>query len=265
MLNTFPFQKLLIEINQTCNLNCDFCFYRDYGRKTNRLDIHKIRDILNSFPYANEFYLTGGECTINTDICEIVEFLSLKGNVNVFTNGFLLNCDFNKYKEIEKFASKIYLTVHETDFGNMPTNKLESLDKEKIVLKFNINNMNYLKIKEFIQYYKDLGFSKFSFNFIHNIKSNKINYELYEDEKIKFLNDIKDCLSSTDIEDIQTQIELLKNSNLKTTGLCGKSFGFVDCGGIIYNCPSAMEQDCYITCNNCNKFSKECISLWEMF
>ena len=32
-------KKLLIEVNQTCNLNCTYCFYRDYGRVSNSLSI----------------------------------------------------------------------------------------------------------------------------------------------------------------------------------------------------------------------------------
>ena len=55
-------KKVLVEVNQTCNLNCTYCFYRDYGRVTNGINIQNIDDLLENCPLADEFYLTGGEC-----------------------------------------------------------------------------------------------------------------------------------------------------------------------------------------------------------
>ena len=48
-------KKLLIEVNQTCNINCTYCFYRDYGRVKNFLNIEDIKKILEICPNADEF------------------------------------------------------------------------------------------------------------------------------------------------------------------------------------------------------------------
>ena len=42
---------LLIELTQKCNLNCKYCFYRDYGRVSEEIDLDKFNKILNE----NEF------------------------------------------------------------------------------------------------------------------------------------------------------------------------------------------------------------------
>ena len=51
-------KKILIEVNQTCNLNCTYCFYRDYGRNTKSLSLNSINEMLEKCPNAKEFYLT---------------------------------------------------------------------------------------------------------------------------------------------------------------------------------------------------------------
>ena len=57
-------ESLLIEITQKCNLNCLYCFYRDYGRIENEISKNDITNILNKYNSVDNIYLTGGECTI---------------------------------------------------------------------------------------------------------------------------------------------------------------------------------------------------------
>ena len=66
-------KKILIEVNQTCNLNCTYCFYRDYGRTTQSLTMNSINELLKQCPSADEFYLTGGECFTSPIIEKIIE------------------------------------------------------------------------------------------------------------------------------------------------------------------------------------------------
>ena len=99
-------KKILIEVNQTCNLNCTYCFYRDYGRTKQSITIDNIRELLKKCPIANEFYLTGGECFTSPIIEEIIGMLSQRGKVIVFTNGVMLN----KYDK-----DKLINVVHNVD------------------------------------------------------------------------------------------------------------------------------------------------------
>ena len=69
-------KKILIEVNQTCNLNCTYCFYRDYGRTTKSLNLENIDELLKKCPNADEFFLTGGECFTSSNIEAIIEKLT---------------------------------------------------------------------------------------------------------------------------------------------------------------------------------------------
>ena len=60
-------KKVLVEVNQTCNLNCTYCFYRDYGRVTNRINLQNIDDLLENCPLADEFYQNGDYVIFPTD------------------------------------------------------------------------------------------------------------------------------------------------------------------------------------------------------
>lgn len=72
-------------------MNCTYCFYRDYGRVTNKISLQNIDDLLGNCPLINEFYLTGGECFTSPIIDEIIERLASRGKVITFTNGVILN------------------------------------------------------------------------------------------------------------------------------------------------------------------------------
>ncbi len=113
------FTTVFIESNQLCNLNCEFCFYRDYGRMKQQLSLNFLKPIIEKFSNLEKFFITGGECTLNEDIIHIVEYLSSKGEVYIFTNGYLLDKDFTKYIELESKIYKCYLTVHECDYGRI--------------------------------------------------------------------------------------------------------------------------------------------------
>ena len=259
------FKTVLIETNQSCNLNCDFCFYRDYGRMNTEITLNQLKTILNKFPNINKFYLTGGECTKNKEIAQIVEYLSVIGEVNIFTNGYLLNTNLETYRKLENLSTSVFLTVHGTDYGELNFEDLQNVDKSKTVIKININLKNYKNIEQIINHYTDLGFNKFSFNFIHNINSSSCEYELSEDLKSEILNNLIKFEKFIDVNNIKFQINSLKDSDLKNTGKCGTEFLYIGCDGKIYNCPSAMDINCTSDCKTCTKFSKECISLWEMF
>ena len=80
-----------------------------------QLALTSLELIVDRFPNLDNFFITGGECTLNENIVQIVEYLSNKGRVYIFTNGYLMDKDFVKYLELESKIHKYYLTIHECD------------------------------------------------------------------------------------------------------------------------------------------------------
>ena len=112
-------KKILIEVNQTCNLNCTYCFYRDYGRTTKSLSIDNINELLEKCPIAEEFYLTGGECFTSPIIEEIISKLSQRGKVITFTNGVMLNkYDENRLVNVVNNVDRFIISFDSFDFKN---------------------------------------------------------------------------------------------------------------------------------------------------
>ena len=112
-------KKILIEVNQTCNLNCTYCFYRDYGRTTKSLTINNINELLEKCPIADEFYLTGGECFTSPIIEEIIAKLTQRGKVVAFTNGVMLNkYDESRLTNVVNNVERFIISFDSFDFDN---------------------------------------------------------------------------------------------------------------------------------------------------
>lgn len=260
------FTTLLIELNQICNLDCGFCFYRDYGRIEKYLQLNALKTIIKRFPNLNNFFITGGECTLHKDILPIVEYLSYNGNVSIFTNGHLIENDFEKYTKIEKLAHRCFLTIYECDNNKVVYKKIyDSLNKEKTIIKININNNNLDNITSILDTYISKGFHSFSFNYIHNIFSNKINYAVGIERLEALLIRLEKYDKYIDLDNMHMQLQLIKGGVDRSVGLCGKSFIYVNCKGKIFNCPSAMNNNIYCSCSNCKMPMAECVSLLEIF
>ena len=75
MGNIRNFTTVLIELNQLCNLNCEFCFYRDYGRIEEQLSLNSLKSIVERFPTLDNFFITGGECTLNKAYGRMCKFI----------------------------------------------------------------------------------------------------------------------------------------------------------------------------------------------
>lgn len=260
------FTTLLIELNQICNLDCAFCFYRDYGRVEKYLQLNVLKKITKRFPDLNNFFLTGGECTLHKNILSIIEYLSNKGKVSIFTNGYLIESNFEKYTKIEKLVHRCFLTIHECDNSKVIyKNIYDSLDKEKTIIKININSDNLDNITSILDTYISKGFHSFSFNYIHNIFSNKINYAVEIEKLEELLKSLKKYDEYIDLDNMYMQLQLIRGDADRSIGLCGKSFIYVNCMGEIFNCPSAMNNDIYCNCGNCKMPMAECVSLLEIF
>lgn len=272
-----------MEITQECNINCKYCFYNDYGRSKKQLTLNKIKKLLVQIPTLKEFYLTGGDCLLSPEIEEITKFLSKKGKVTIFTNGIELK-DTNKEK-LESFfsnISKIIITVDSfrEDYSLRNTIDIDFRELLKKILEINgiileikvcINTFNIDYFEEIVNELREIGIKNISINFIHNIKSSSIDFEISSNKKIsKVFDSIEkniDLFNIKNINDYKTFF-FNKNGDLGKTCRAGKDTIFINCIGEIYNCPADlslydMKKEKNEEEKNC--MNKECISLWEIY
>lgn len=78
------------ELSPICNLQCIHCYLGKHRVESQGLSFKQITEILDQLAEAGVLHLalTGGECTIRKDICQIYEYAKKKGFlVTLFTNG----------------------------------------------------------------------------------------------------------------------------------------------------------------------------------
>ena len=271
-------KKVLVEVNQTCNLNCTYCFYRDYGRVTNRINLQNIDDLLENCPLADEFYLTGGECFTSPIIEEIIERLAPRGKVITFTNGVILNkYDDERLKKVVNNVDTFIITFDSFDTKNYlcrdklletisTIKKILNIDSNKVEVKVCINEYNYDHIEELFVGLIDMGVKYLSVNFVFDIQYSKLNHEVKELKKLRHvfevINNYREYFNSKYIDMLY---DLYINNEINESFPCiaDSEYYFLDCSNNYLICPG-----------NCKKlgtrgewkkcFSKECANEWEM-
>jgi MoaA/NifB/PqqE/SkfB family radical SAM enzyme len=269
-------KKILLEINQFCNLNCKYCFYNDIGRSKEFIDNKGVKNILKKFKNVEEVFLTGGEITLNKDFDKIVQTLSKKTQVSLFTNAILFN-DYEESKLVDLTNNiKAYIITFDSINENYKLRigkenqvisaikRLVNIDPEKVIVKICLNKMNIIDFEETIIKLLDIGVKHLSLNYIKNIRSSNINFELTDEEVIKsfdIINKYKEYFNKENIEFIMNSyIKKFKN---KTKCIAGINFIFIDCFGNEFYCPSSNKKFDNKKDNNC--FGKHCVCIWEMF
>lgn len=271
-------KKLLIEVNQTCNINCTYCFYRDYGRVKNFLNIEDIKKILEICPNADEFYLTGGECFTSPNIKEIINFLSKRGNVVIFTNGTILDSYTNEdMSKIVNNVNRFIISFDSFDFEKYECrdkldktyntlNKIIDIDSNKLEVKVCITNQNKNKLDEIFSQLIKIGVKKISVNFVFDIQNSNIKHEVKD---IKDLNNIfKTIYKYIDYFNkryIDMLFEMYINNYINENYPClaDDKYLYYDCTGKLLICPGNCKKLRYRG-NWKDCFSKECANEWEM-
>ena len=271
-------KKLLIEVNQTCNLNCTYCFYRDYGRVSNSLSIENIEEMLEKCPNVDEFFLTGGECFTSKNIDQIIDKLSDKGYLTIFTNGVKLNDYDDKHLlETVNKVDRFIISFDHYDYENCVCRKflnktlsvikrILEIDKERLEVKVCISKFNDKDLEDIFKYLIDLGVKYLSINFIFDIKNTPYKHEIKNKKELKSIFKIIDKYISYFNE---PYIEVLRDLYLndKTTSkypcLADNKYFYLDCCDKYYICPGNCkkigDRGDYKKC-----FSKECINEWEI-
>lgn len=261
--------NLLFELTQKCNLNCEYCFYRDYGRSPSELNFGQFQEIIDKYENMNNIYFTGGECTLATDFVRILQLAKMRANVSIFTNGLTIINDVF-YNDIDKYIDNYIVTLDSfrSDYkcrlnteSTMETiKKIAKNSPNKLIVKICINKYNLLNLELTIQELIALGVKKISINFVHNIQSNNINFELSKNELEKVFCTLDKYKSHLFINFYDKIKDFYLNGDHSVERYCcaGKSFYYYDCQANKRDCPAEY-------CEDRNCLTKECISIFEMF
>ena len=85
------FKKIYIEVTNNCNLDCSFCLKNNRSKEFISLDKFKVL-LKNIEGYAKYLYFhVMGEPLLHPYINDLIDIASSKYNVNITTNGYLIN------------------------------------------------------------------------------------------------------------------------------------------------------------------------------
>lgn len=271
-------KKLLIEVNQTCNLNCTYCFYRDYGRVEKYLNMKDIDNLIQNCPNVDEFYLTGGECFLSPIIESIIMKLAEIGKVIVFTNGVILNqYNYNRLKAVvsnvdrfiitfDSFDNESYYCRKKLEETRRTIEKIVDINRNKLEVKVCVNEYNYEKIEKTFQKLISMGVKFLSINFVFDINNSNIKHELKDIEKIKNVFEIiyryKEYFN---MKYINMLYDLYVKNKTKNIFPCtaDKEYYFIDSLNNYLICPGNCKKIGHRG-NWKNCFSKECVNEWEI-
>jgi MoaA/NifB/PqqE/SkfB family radical SAM enzyme len=263
-------RTLLVETNQSCNLNCGYCFYRDYGRSRSELAVEDIDAILQDNEGVDTVYLTGGETTLAHDFYSIVARIHGLGiKVGVFTNGL----SFDRYtddqmQDIYGMIGKLFVSFdcfspdyryrQRQDRTLSAIKRLIDLDPEKLVVKIGLNKRTIGSFSDTMGMLEAMGVKHLSVNLIHNINASGDDFELSSEDVGQAFAAIDSKAHLFDAGYVSSLRQFfIGNEQAGLECPAGIGFGFVDSSGVLMPCPADYQQE------NC--LSKECICLWEMF
>lgn len=271
-------KKILIEVNQTCNLNCTYCFYRDYGRTKQNLTLECIDELLDKCPLADEFYLTGGECFTSPNIESIIEKLSQKGKVIVFTNGIVLNkYDKDRLSSVVNKVQRFIISFDSFDFENYfcrkkldetisTIKKILEINIDKVEVKVCINQYNYNYIDEIFNSLITMGVKYLSVNFVFDINNSDLKHEVKEISTLKNIFEViykYEKYFNIDYINMLYDLYIKNMINDKFPCLADNEYYFLDSGNQYLICPGNIkklgERGNWKQC-----FSKECANEWEI-
>ena len=87
--------QLMIEITSKCNLNCNFCFYRnnkkDFNNNFEELNLNKCLKIISNLKTCKIISISGGEPFMVSWLPELLKKISSSRLISIDTNGTLIN------------------------------------------------------------------------------------------------------------------------------------------------------------------------------
>lgn len=209
--------RACLSINNSCNLHCFYCNFRQMDRITNdeKLNESDINDILNNILYYSrqnnisifKIGIVGaGEPLLNfTTIKHIIEYAKQEDIDNIFsfysiTNGTLVNEDIltffynNKQRIILNFSLDGYEELH--NYGKEAFQKtlagiklFEAIFREKPILNCTVSRQTLNNKEAVVSYFIEQGFKKVNFSQLIDVNSNDLT--ITHQEFLGFLQFVK--------------------------------------------------------------------------
>ena len=163
------FKKVYIEITNNCNLDCSFCIKNK--REKLFIDIKDFETILNKLKgYTNYLYFhIMGEPLLHPHINELIDLASKDFNINITTNGFLIDrIKDNKNIRQINISLHSFADKYNKSFDNYVSDIFNTVDK----LKVNNTIINYRLWVDSV--YKNKFINKLEEKYKVKIDSNKV-------------------------------------------------------------------------------------------
>ena len=172
------FKKIYIEITNACNLSCDFCIKNKREIKYISEDEFKILlDKLKNYTDYLYFHILG-EPLMHKDINNLIDYASNNFNINITTNGYLIDRIKNNKNirqiniSLHSFSNKYKINL--TDYLDNIFNTIDKLIENNTYISLRLWVKNKYN-KEMIDYIN----KRYNLNIDYNIKNYKINNNLF--------------------------------------------------------------------------------------
>lgn len=229
------FNRIYLEITNTCNMSCSFCIKN--SRVSKQMSIQEFSSIINKVKgYTKNVYLhVLGEPTSHPNLVEFLKILEENNmNANITTNGTLLN-----EKILLPSLRKISISLHSIEKGSLNDNQryLEKVfDFISTATKTTICELRLWNIGSNDLYNKEIVqplLSKYNIN-IDDLKTNiKIKDNLYIGIEKRFVwpqlsNELTNC--DTYCHGLKKQLAILVDGTV--VPCCLDSTGIINLGNI---------------------------------
>lgn len=227
------YKKIYLEVTNICNLNCSFCIKNN--RENKFININDYKLILNKIKkYTNYLYLhVSGEPLMHPNINELINIGSTYFNINITTNGYLIN----KIKDNHNIR-QINISLHSynennkvslQDYLNNICEVIDNLHNDTYIsLRFWINNKYTKDIINYLNKRYNTNIElKTGFKIIKNVFIS-INKEfIWPSLNNNYYNEIGTCYALKD------HIGILSNGDI--VPCCLDVFGIIKLGNIYKN------------------------------
>lgn len=207
-------REIMIEIEEKCNLDCEFCFNKNSFAKNgrnikNNLSVDYIKRIIDSIAKNKISVLrfTGGEPLLREDIWKLAEYAKIKKlELRLNTNGLLIK-DKGIAKKIAKYFDNILLPIQYSDVN---VNNKEGVAKIKAINLLKKAGLKIIRIGTVAT--KEVIYNLDKVNeFIEKLKINK--WELYRPISTP---DNKNSFSKADVKKLVDGLIEIKKRTGKT-------------------------------------------------
>ena len=258
-----------INITNQCNLNCDYCFVKEY-KSNNYLDINKflvffekIKKYIDSNKKHIQFILYGGEPVINQEIFIAVleKLASLKNSsIGIITNATLLNekiikllAKYRVYVNISLDGPKSITDSHRK-FNNIDGSVYEKsiavieqlknkINQSQLALSITITQEILDKQEEVLKWLEILGIK----HCIYNILKKTNNSIEYYEKLMKFMQKSYEEYNIIEGKIIKFLNDFSRSGiNLTSCAALGGNEITLDTDGRVYSCHGCLKKQFYL-------------------